>query len=328
MILDLMLSDEQELVQDSTGGFLADRLPLERLREEANWQADAEILVWDELTELGLFGLGVEESRGGIGMSLAEEVIVAQALGEQLVSPLVLATMVAAHLGDAGEYAAGRRASFATPVRRGKYGERIEVHLLDSKASEDIVLLLPDRAMLFDRSALADLTPVATMDETVGFERATLDHAAARLSVEGSRLFEQAELLISSCLAGIAQQACNMAVAYAGMREQFGQPIGAFQAVKHSCAEMARRAEAALCQTRLATAQSLADTPDSSAIACARLLAGDGAIENAKANIQVHGGMGFTFEANAHLLLKRAHLLVSLNGNRAQLLQRIIGEEE
>jgi len=327
MILDLMPSEEQELVAESVGGFLGDRLPLERLREEANWQAGAEARLWGELAELGLFGLGVCADNGGVGMTLAEEVIVAHALGEHLVSPLVPATMLAAHLGDAAEYGAGRRAAFASPVRPGQSGERIEVHLLDGEMAEDVILLLPDRALLFERVGLAEIRTVAAMDETVRFERATLDCAASRCSVPGPELFERAELLVSACLAGIAGRACRMAVAFAGIREQFGQPIGAFQAVKHACAEMARRAEAALCQTRLATAQAVCGSADASAIACARLLASDAALENAKANIQVHGGMGFTFESEAHLLLKRAHLLAALNGNRPQLLQRIIAGE-
>ncbi|MGJ3627928.1 acyl-CoA dehydrogenase family protein [Sphingomonas sp. MMS24-JH45] len=125
-------------------------------------------------------------------------------------------------------------------------------------------------------------------------------------------------LLLSAYLTGVAQASTAMAVAYAGTREQFGQPIGAFQAVKHICADMATRAAAAEAQTFFAAATFGRGADDGAEVAAARLLAADAALANAKANIQVHGGMGFTAECDAHLLLKRAHLVARLGSDPAK----------
>lgn len=94
-----------------------------------------------------------------------------------------------------------------------------------------------------------------------------------------------------------------MAVQHAGEREQFGSPIGSFQAVKHLCAGMLVRAELARCAVYAA-----AVTADPVEIAGAKLLADDAAVRNARDCLQVHGGMGFTWEADVHLHLKRAWL--------------------
>ncbi|MER3452643.1 MAG: acyl-CoA dehydrogenase, partial [Acidimicrobiia bacterium] len=104
---------------------------------------------------------------------------------------------------------------------------------------------------------------------------------------------------------------CDMAVAYAKERVQFGRPIGSFQAVKHACADMLVRVEVA--RSAVYAAGVTCDTPDVGdprrAVASAKTAAGEAAIENGKAAIQVHGGMGFTWDVDAHLYLKRAWLL-------------------
>jgi alkylation response protein AidB-like acyl-CoA dehydrogenase len=125
-------------------------------------------------------------------------------------------------------------------------------------------------------------------------------------------------------LAGVAEAARDMAVSYAATRVQFGQLIGAFQAVKHACADMAMRAEAAAAQTFYAALLVTAGNADTASdVASARLIAGKAALDNAKANIQVHGGMGFTQECDAHLYLKRAQLFSALNGSRARQLAQL-----
>ena len=101
-----------------------------------------------------------------------------------------------------------------------------------------------------------------------------------------------------------------MAVDYAKLREQFGRPIGAFQATKHRCADMAVRAEAAWCQTVLAAlAAARGQTDAGFHAAAASIVAARAAIDNAEQNVQLHGGIGYTMECDAHLYLKRAHLL-------------------
>jgi hypothetical protein len=122
-------------------------------------------------------------------------------------------------------------------------------------------------------------------------------------------------LIDAAALAGIAEAALGMGVAYAGLRKQFGRPIGSFQAVKHHCANMAIAARCARDQAGFA-AVAVDDRREDAALQvdCALLTAGTAALENAGKNIQVHGGIGFSDEAEPHLLLKRAQLLIALAG--------------
>jgi alkylation response protein AidB-like acyl-CoA dehydrogenase len=125
-------------------------------------------------------------------------------------------------------------------------------------------------------------------------------------------------------LAGLAQAALEMAVGYAGVREQFGRPIGSFQAVKHHCANMALAARLACDQVCFA-AMAFDDDRDDVAlqIESALFVAGTAAIENTGKNIQIHGGIGFSDEADPHRLLKRARLIIEIAGGLEHVLTRI-----
>ena len=122
-------------------------------------------------------------------------------------------------------------------------------------------------------------------------------------------------LIDAAALSGIAAAALDMGVSYAGTREQFGRAIGSFQAVKHHCANMAISASCARDQVSFA-AVAVDDRRADAAlqVECALWIAGSAALENAAKNIQIHGGIGFSDEADPHLLLKRAQLLITLAG--------------
>jgi alkylation response protein AidB-like acyl-CoA dehydrogenase len=126
-------------------------------------------------------------------------------------------------------------------------------------------------------------------------------------------LHERALLLLGAFAVGIAEATRDMAVEYAKTREQFGRPIGSFQAIKHICADMAIRCEAAACQTTFASLV-LAEGHDGAAFhaTSSKLVAAAAAVKNASQNIQVHGAIGFTAEADPHLFLKRAHVIERL----------------
>jgi alkylation response protein AidB-like acyl-CoA dehydrogenase len=115
-----------------------------------------------------------------------------------------------------------------------------------------------------------------------------------------------------------------MAVAYAKVREQFGRPIGSFQAVKHHCANMAIAARSARDQVTFA-AIAIDDGREDAAlqVECALLTAGEAALENAGKNIQIHGGIGFSDEADPHLILKRTRVLLALAGGLEAAVNRI-----
>ena len=132
-------------------------------------------------------------------------------------------------------------------------------------------------------------------------------------------------MLTAALQVGSAAWTTELAVAYAKQRHQFGRPIGGFQAVKHLCADMAVRAEVARCSVQAAAVT--ADQPDVAdpavAASGAKLLADEAAVANGRSCIQVHGGMGFTWEVPAHLAYKRARVLATQFGTDDQLAQSL-----
>jgi alkylation response protein AidB-like acyl-CoA dehydrogenase len=312
MIVDLNPTDEQELIRDSIAQLLARALPIERLREHKAAGAASERAIWTELVDIGLFRFGLPEASGGIGYGLPEEVLAARAFGRHCVSLSVLATMLAAHVADAANETRVRdalmdgseRAAFANPLGGG------EVQLLD--ATECTWLLMPGPMLqLGARAQATGSRDARSIDETLLLARVRVDAVQfMRADIAG-----RASLLLAAYLVGNAQATLDMAVAYAGVREQFGQPIGAFQAIKHSCADMAVRAAGAEAQTFYTAALSASSGGIDAEVACARWLAREAAIGNAKANIQIHGGMGFTAECDAHLFLKRALVVAALGSD-------------
>ncbi len=320
MIIDLYLSDDQRMIEDGVRDFLQDRLSALRLRLPQNHGGAAERAMWPELSGLGLFGLASAEHDGGMGMGLAEQALVARALGLVLASPATLAQLAAPHFAAEGTLRAALIAGTARAAFANYLGDGT-AHLIDGDGAEQVLLLSPEGAILVPRSHLGEAQHVAGMDETVVLARISVPSELPARSAAADRT----SLLISAYLTGIAQATTSMAVAYAKTREQFGQPIGAFQAIKHQCADMASREAAAEAQcfyTAVAFGNGL---DDASEIAAARMLAARAAIDNAKANIQIHGGMGFTAECDAHLFLKRAHLMALLGSSRAAERHRVLG---
>ena len=328
MIVDLLPTEEQLAIRDSVAGMLTKAFPIARLHNEASFGAATEIAAWQDFAGLGLFGLGLAEEAGGVGYSIAEEVTAARELGRNLISPTVLATMLAVHLAEGETRAAlcsGKaRAAFANPLVPADFSaNEQDVQLLDAAGAQFVLLWNDRQARLYEvpeggRAAEA-------LDETVSLTRTRLSLASPRAVIAGADIARRAGLLLSAYLIGNAEATLAMAVGYAKIREQFGQPIGAFQAIQHYCAEMARRAEAALSQTFYATVDSTTRTDgDLFEAACARLLSSDAAVENGRYNVQIHGAMGFTYEADAHLFLKRALLVSAINSGPRQEQTRIM----
>ena len=282
---------------------LTSLLPLSRLH--ASYVEDAQ--TWSSLEEIGMFGISVSEEQGGSGLGAAEEALIVIGLGRRLAAPAVLATIGATHaLGAAGTLdLQGRKVAAA--YRR---GDRVIV--VDDPSADLALVREQDSAALYE---LKDTHP-ASIDE-----RLWLAHlrSAANLGAPLAR-FDAAQMLRlrlidAAALAGIAEATLDMAVAYAGMREQFGRPIGTFQAVKHHCANMAIAARCARDQVSFAAVAIDEDRDDAALqVDSALFVAGSAAIENSGKNIQIHGGMGFSDETDPHLYLKRAQLLIAIAG--------------
>lgn len=303
MGFDLNLSEDQRQILETAGALVADTYPLGRLREGLP----------DDLRPLaaiGVFSLSAGEAQGGAGFTLVEEALVHTLLGRSLLSTRTLATSVAAALARlAGE--ADLAARIATLDRT------VCAALV---RGDHLLLLDPARAALalvFDRRSLAvvtleDVREAEGLGHSIPVARASAG-ATVVATTRHPRSLAIADLLVSAQLLGVAEGARDLAVSYARFREQFGKPIGAFQAIKHHAADMAIAAEMVSAQRDVAALALADDRPDADfQIAALRRLASRAALANARACVQIHGGIGFSAEADAHHFVKQAHLLSRL----------------
>ena len=296
-------SPDQLALASTIEASLAPLLPISRLHTSST----EDERTWSSLDEIGIFGITASEESGGSGLGAVEEALIAMALGRQLAAPSVLATMGAAHAASIAGAPGLKGRRIAAGLRR---GDRTVV--VEDDAADLVLVRTPSGAGIYATGAaasrpldrrlwLADLSECDLFGEPL-----------ARF--DDSRLL-RLRLIDAAALSGIAATALDMAVSYARTREQFGRPIGSFQAIKHHCANMAISANCARDQVSFAAVAVDDQRADAALqVECALWVAGSAALENAGKNIQIHGGIGFSDEADPHLLLKRAQLLITLAG--------------
>jgi alkylation response protein AidB-like acyl-CoA dehydrogenase len=325
-MIDLLPDADQQQIIDSVAAFMAGELPVARLRPGAT--LDREAAAWPKIAELGCFGLGLPETAGGAGFSLAEEALAFRELGRGLASPAIFATTMAAHVAAAAgqvEVVAGLVSGTlrAAPAIVRDAGALLAIDADDA----DFLIVQTDRvSALYARDQFGDCTVGRAIDDAVSLQTVS-GGGPARWRSDDPALIRRGQLLITAMLVGVGEQARDMAVAYAKERRQFDQPIGAFQAIKHRCADMAVRCEMALAQLLYAAIQERDGAPGAAFHgAAAAMMALDAALQNAAASIQVHGGIGFTAEYDAHRYLKRAHLLELLGAPMREQRARFLAE--
>ena len=312
--MDFALTPDQEALRDGVRKLCDGRVTMDRVRAAAGLPGGVDLGVWRELAETGVFSLTVDEADGGAGLGSPEAALVFEQLGRSLAPGPLVWTQLAAGVVDGA--AAGRTVVAGVDGRHVAQAERmgkpVLVEHLDAAGA--LVMLSDDAVHALDPSGIHGepapstdpLTPVSRVDPA-----ALRASAGDRMPASAPALRRTATVLTSSLLLGIAGATTDAAVSYAKEREQFDRPIGSFQAIKHILADMFLRTEVAR-----AAVYSAAVTNDDATVgdadvaaAVAKLLAADAAIANAKANVQVHGGMGFTWDVDAHLYLKRAWVL-------------------
>ena len=284
----------------------------------------ADELTDEELGALGrltLFTLGLPDDQGGAGLGLAEDALVAVELGAALAPVGLLASLVGARAAATtgqrevldGIARGALRVGWVEPWHWAHDGRVVRWRALDTECADLVVVATPAGIGLVERGAF-DYRAV-----DVRFDRgATLAEATAAddttIPLGDRALLAHARLLVAATLLGNARRSMEMAVDYAKVREQFGVAIGTFQAVKHMCADMAVRVDAAnaaiFCAAVLRDAGITADTDGVSA----KAIAAEAAQRNAETAIQVFGGIGVTAECDAHLYVRRANVLNQLLG--------------
>lgn len=315
--MDLLLTSDQEQIVDAAAQFLREQLSLDRLLDLQAADARAQ---WPQLGELGWFALTLPESRGGAGLSLCEEAMVHREFGRIVAPPATLGAALGVRVAAAdgkddlcAAIASGQvRVGLAVALGQGGY------QLVDV-AGADFVLGWDDQAAaLWAVADLGALEPQASIDPGVMLGHARLETVKPVVRLTGDRLDlgQEASVLVAAQLCGLAEAARDLTVEYAKTRQQFGRPIGSFQAVKHPCADMATNCEAAFSLLKLAALSVAGKRPDATfQAAAAKIVALQTAFHAGRQCIQLHGAMGFSVECAAHLFVKRAHILEAIGGN-------------
>lgn len=326
--MNLMPSDEQTEIASASATFLAGQLPMTRIRELIELADPVDVDAWSAAAELGWFGLGLREADGGIGYGLAEEALLFREIGRSLAPGPYLATVLAVRVA-----ALGGAPEIASMVLAGEQRVGLVVgdgagvvRVLDGAAADFVLAVQPDGSALHAASDLVDATDEPCLDDASRLTTATLGGTPVASTV-GAAVWERGLVLSAAHLVGIAERCRDLCIEHASSREQFGQPIGVHQAVKHPIADMAVRAEAAWDETLVAAVAADEGRPDARFHAlAARLAAGEAAEANGTRTVQTMGGMGFTFEHDAHLLVKRAVVHRSTLGGEKALLAALLAE--
>jgi len=342
--MDLMPTPDQEQIGASVRTFLGAELPMEKVRALADDPAGI-APTWAAAGELGYFGLGLPLERDGAGYALTEEMVLFEELGRALAPGPWLGTVVAAHAlvdqNDAqlraalGDIVAGRLRvalvegldrPLAQALRDGRLeGRRAPV--ADAAAAQAFLVVDESGAAFVPAGAAGvAIEPRASMDPTRPVARvAFAGSPAVRLAADPRRILLEATVLSCAEAVGGIQRTVEASVEYGKVRTQFDKPIGSFQAVKHRCADMAARAEAARSATVYATVALRDSAPDAAfQVSVAKVLCAQAYVANSADNVQNHGGMGFTWECDAHLFVKRARSFEATLGSRAAHLDRLV----
>lgn len=311
-MIDLIPSEDQQVLLDSFTSFL---------REEAPVSITSGPDLMERIAALGWLGLSRPERVGGAGLGAAEEMLLLRECGRFLVTPSLMATLLAIRVADGAEHA-DLAEELANGTRRAALAltrDTQTLYVLDDAQADLLVVIGEDSVTLHPKQG--PRTALSSSDDRLSLAWVPASGPLARASAGA-----HARLMLAAQLTGIAEAIRDMAVEYAKVRKQFDQPIGSFQAIKHTCANLAIRAEAALAQTSYA-ALCVADASAEAEVevAAAVRVAADAAIAGAEANIQLHGAMGFTQECHAHLYLKRAHVLALFDGRTSWQTQALLG---
>jgi alkylation response protein AidB-like acyl-CoA dehydrogenase len=348
------LNDEQQAIKSTAHDFLAARFKSERIREIAESEDGFDEAGWAEMAELGWAGLALPEEWGGQGLGIVELAVLFEEMGYAL-APSPLLSNTVAGLAIAAGGSDDQKERYLRPLANGELRAAPALvdagvpatpgqFAMAAGADGDAVVLSGEKTLVAD-TASADFFLVATADN----RRHLVDAAANGVTVipeEGIDLtrrlstvrFEDVRVapedtlpggegeyfpvFLRACVAlaaestGVAQRALEMSVAYAKDRQQFGRPIGAYQAVSHRCAQMLLETENSRSAVYGAAWAADAEPESLPLAACmAKAYASDAGWRVPDMAIQVHGGIGFTWEHDLHFFLKRGRLNASMFGD-------------
>ena len=305
------LSEEQVAIQDAVRGTLADHWSMDHLHKFADNESDFDQSSWDALMALGLAGILAPDS----GMGLLDAALVSEMAGEAAAAGPLIGQMlaVAAVSRSSNDAAKAHLEALAegTSLATLALGDSAYVPCAD--AAHFFLTGKRDGSIsLVEAGDGVTIEAVRSTDRSRPVSRVSFDGAKTHdLFAAGdpmvAKLFDAALVLIAADALGGAQKCTDISVAYAREREQFGQPIGQFQALKHQLAQMALEVEPARAQlwyAAYAHDAELDDAPRAAAMAKAHLC--DVYVRTARAAVAAHGGIGYTWEYGLNYWFRRA----------------------
>jgi alkylation response protein AidB-like acyl-CoA dehydrogenase len=339
--VEFVFSSEQKDLREAVRDVLGDRSDEAAVRKLMESESGYDAALWARLGgELGVLGLAVPEELGGAGGTLVDQAVVAEEFGAALLPGPVLGTVglaipaLVALGGDEvlADLVAGTRTATLAWTEP---GGAPDVTVSDGKLSGTIrqvvdgsadVLLVPvagpDGLALYATDG-GERTPLSTLDQTRRQSAVTFDATPARLLASGeaadkavAHALRVGGVLLAAEQVGGAQKLLDLTIAYANTRLQFGRKIGSFQAVKHRCADMLVLVEHARSTAYHAAwaVQDGSDDPDL-AVSIAQATCSENYEQVTTDTVQIHGGIGFTWEHPTHLYLKRAFTDAALLGS-------------
>jgi alkylation response protein AidB-like acyl-CoA dehydrogenase len=323
--MDFGLTDDQRDIQRTARDLLAERATFARVRETIESHPPAgttDEALWKELCELGWPGIAISESYGGQGLGTIELSILCEELGRTVAPvPFLASAMAACVIEQAGSDEQRERwlPGLASGETIGALAAAVDgtAGLVVSGAEADVIVLVEeDGSGRLVTPQDAEVSKVAAIDPTRSAARVSASGSAGESLEDGCPGLGRALVAVSSELVGVCERALEMTVSYVKDRKQFGVPVGAYQAVSHRCAQMLLETEQARSTAAFAAWTADAD-PESlaEAAAMAKASASQAGREVTAGAIQMHGGIGFTWEADVHWLFKRAQIDAALLGS-------------
>jgi alkylation response protein AidB-like acyl-CoA dehydrogenase len=331
------LSETQQLLKDNARKFFAGECPLAEVRRLMETESGYDHLLWRKMVEQGYTGIIFPEEHEGLGLSTVELILLMEEAGRALLPGPLFSTvaLAGAVLNEAGSPEQKQR--YLAPLCRGEARATVAVVEADGSwnpgdtkirsvhgkisgeklfvadaGSADFLLVAASDGVLAVQAKAPGVSVQAMrgMDATRKLYVLRLDHAPAEKLAQSEGLargLDIATAALAAEMVGGMQRTLELTVAYAKARKQFGKPIGTFQAVQHQCADMYLETESARSAAYYAAWALAEKAPDApAAVSIAKMYASDTARTVGNRGIQVHGGMGFTWENDLHLYYRRA----------------------
>lgn len=337
--MNLLPGTEQLELVSAAREFLAERMPIEHIRAGRDADTLVSPKLWREVAEMGLLTLGLDEASGGSGRPIDDEVLLFVELGRRLApGPFLACTLAARVAAGCEDLELAQRigtglASVALAVLRGDGDVRPmkgTFDVFEPAGASHVLVVGRGGAALADIESFGPMTPVEAADPGTRIASAAVESAEPLhwLAVTDEPIWIRGLVLSAAFLTGLASAAAALATEHAKTREQFGKPIGVHQAIKHACVDMEIAAEAAQAQTLFAAIALSGGRSDALLqVLSAVTVAGSAAVDNAAAGIQVFGGMGYTFENDMHLYLKRAQVFRHLFAEPTDVLAELLAQD-